>query len=438
MNIKFFKNIFARASFFTLVGLLSLSYNNLTICKSASCKLDSVSKLTLDSNTKQYNEQNIAAQTDISKSEKDWTFLTYIAGDNDLEPFINQNLNQMKRGSSNNINVLAFVCTKRIGEPKVARKYKINPAGITQIGSNLPGLDSGRPDTVIKAIKWAREEYPSNHIAIVLWDHGSGWRKYGIDKETRGICYDYTTDNNLSDSDLRAIMKEASNIYGKKIDLLAFDACLMADLETTFAIAPYVDYFVASQETIPGTGFGYNYILDPFKERSLSPKVFAKWLIDAYNKTYSNTLNDYTLSAFKLSDFDKLVKNFDQITQKLIELLKENKEIVKKMISAAQANSLGFTYKDHKDLATFYAALRNQVKNSNLSSANKAWLDHKLLKGKDLINTLILCYTGSSDFSKARGVSVYLPSGRPDSSYRNLYWSTQNNWYNFLVLLNKA
>ena len=382
----------------------------------------------------------------LGTEKKEWTILTYIAGDNDLETFINLNLKQMAKGSSNNIHTLAFVCTKRSGEPKLARKYYVKDNTLQKDGPDLESVDSGIPQTVKQALDWAHENYPAEHFALILWDHGSGWRKKLIAQDynkfiNRGVCYDYTTGNNLNDYDVREILKHAVNLYGKKIEIVAFDACLMAVLEIAYTVSQYAHYLVSSQETIPGTGFNYQYLLQPLKDDHLTPEAFSKWMVDAYHKNYSSAMNNnYTLSACKLDLVYKLVNNINAIANKLKELIQtKDSHLIKRILNWVQHNSLGFTYNDYKDLASFYTNLYKGVKYLDLSQKDSEWLKYNILKGLKQIDECIIKNTASVNLSNAHGISLYFPPSKPESAYSTIYWTKkQPYWYQFLQVLAKV
>ena len=61
----------------------------------------------------------------------------------------------------------------------------------------------------------------------------------------------------MTDSDLKHAFDILVNQYlgGKKVDIIAFDACLMADIEIAYALQPYANYQVSSQQMVPGPGY---------------------------------------------------------------------------------------------------------------------------------------------------------------------------------------
>ena len=48
----------------------------------------------------------------------------------------------------------------------------------------------GDPNTLVAFVQWATATYPANHYALILWDHGNGWRSRALDDPvTQGIAY---------------------------------------------------------------------------------------------------------------------------------------------------------------------------------------------------------------------------------------------------------
>lgn len=401
----------------------------------------------------------------IQSDIKPWTVLTFIAGDNDLEPFIDLDLNEMQQGANKNVNVLAFVNTNIGGKQKISKRLVITPGQITQDGPDLLNLDSGHPDTCIQAGLWAIENYPSNKFMIIFWDHGSGslnrfligtinpWNlvadkikratlkdKYSKEIE-RGFCYDDSTGNYLTDRDLQLILDKLSQKLGKKIDIVAFDACLMADIELAYTAKPYADYFVSSQEVIAGTGYQYKFVLDSLAKKDISSKNFATKIVQAYDKCYKISNYDYTLSAISLKSLDPIVENLNSISKFLITgLQSSNNNSLKNAITEAAFSDpdIRFEEYDYMDLYNFYLNLYNLVESTDLKSTEKRVLKRELRTGMYLIRTAVISKVSSPRFSKVRGLSIYLPKRTIDNSYEKLYWTENTNWLKFLQNYFKA
>ena len=47
---------------------------------------------------------------------------------------------------------------------------------------------------------------------------------------------------------------------GRKLDLIGFDACLMASLESMTVWSDYAEHYVGSEELEPGDGWDYSFL----------------------------------------------------------------------------------------------------------------------------------------------------------------------------------
>ena len=80
----------------------------------------------------------------------------------------------------------------------------------------------GDPQTLVDFVSWGVKEFPAQHYALMLWDHGSSWA---------GIAFDDTDgEKGISLPELDAALRTSSNPdrRSSKLDLIGFDACLMA------------------------------------------------------------------------------------------------------------------------------------------------------------------------------------------------------------------
>lgn len=389
----------------------------------------------------------------LNANNKSWTFLTYIAGDNDLNKFINANIEQMKLGANDNVNVLAFVNTKN-NNKKIARKLLITKDNIIPQGPDLYNLDSGKKEAVIKAIDWALENYKSDRFILVLWDHGSGPLnkilqsydylqddniEFSIQEE-KGICYDYTTGSYLTDHDLMEICQYTKNKSGKKLDILACDACLMANIEIAYAIKDSVNYLVSSQEVVAGFGYNYNLILQNLKDQDLNAQEFAKKIVLAYKEAYKNLNNYYTLSAINLENIDKLIENLDNLSKTLIYYLenKKNYKIDKVITFAGFTNkNIRFDEPDYIDLYNFYFNLDHYINISNLEISDVKKIRKLTQEGMALIKDAVVENVSGSKYNLVQGISIYL-SDKIHHSYNKLYWTEKTLWTSFLNSYIKA
>ena len=114
----------------------------------------------------------------------------------------------------------------------------------------------GLPETLSAFLNYCGENYPADHNALILWDHGGGplWG-YGVDE-----LYD---SDSLLLTEMRAAMDGSAfrgGADGKKLDMVGFDACLMGSLECMTIWKDYAEYYVGSEELEPGDGWNYAFL----------------------------------------------------------------------------------------------------------------------------------------------------------------------------------
>lgn len=426
--------------------------------------------------------------------KKKWTVLVYMAADNDLYPFAYRNLAQMKQvGSNENVNILIHLDISHAGQPKVTKHIYMERDKVWQIGPDYL-MDSGSDITLFDSVKWALDDFPSDHIAIILWNHGSGdlnpvlrktinpaqLFKYNtkthlielnrtigfmdfVEKlsqnhqiesletpatshPTRGICFDETNGTYLDDAKLmRAFEKIIKERNNKKIDLIIFDACLMAGTGTAYIMSHFADYMVASEEVVLGAGYDYQIMLKKLIETSeISPEDFAKSIVKNYEITYGKQTNDYTNSALKLEYFDALNKNIDLLAQLLIEAIKyQSNNSVKLLIKKCRSRNqcAFFDEPSYIDLGNFYENLLKNINQiiliNNKETANTIQAITKTLQqGLFLINKLIIANVVGKNLARARGISIHFPEYYMESPSFQSYYSTEfaknNSWAKFL------
>src|ERR1700730_13324351 len=108
---------------------------------------------------------------------KPWTFMVYMAADNDLRAFAANNIKQMASiGSNDNINIVAHLDIRLNDNQKVTRRFYIDNNKIIQMNHDAATqrMDSGDPQTLISFCAWAIKAFPAQNYALILWNHGTG------------------------------------------------------------------------------------------------------------------------------------------------------------------------------------------------------------------------------------------------------------------------
>jgi hypothetical protein len=416
----------------------------------------------------------------LKNTKKKWTVLVYIAGDNDLYKFAIRNIEQLKRvGSNGLLNIVIHFDYHEKGSPKQTRRFYIERDEIVEIGS-YPAMDSGSEKTLIDAGRWAITNFPSENFALVLWNHGSGdinplmtrlinpseffyydqnkkqivldrsvsFTEYLIKKAfERGICFDDSTGNYLDDTKLtialQEICKMRKEVTGKnKIDIILFDACLMAGIGTATICYPYADYMTASQEVVLGPGYNYWAMIKPLSKGIISPKTFATHIIDSYMLTYAPITQDYTESAFELKHTENLIASINKLSDLIIHYIKfDRQNVIKKSICLCAHRQIctHFDEPSFIDLQHFLENLKIHTSKIQLKDLEDRDFYEEICDAIKIIQfnikQLIIKNTSGKNLSKASGLSIYFPTGRIDKSFLTTIFAKKTLWLEMLKQL---
>jgi hypothetical protein len=216
-----------------------------------------------------------------------WTFLAYIAGDNNLSDAGLEDIDEMcKKGSSSQL--YAGVQIDTIGEHDGSVRYEISEPDFFGeahriVIKRLKESNSGNPVVLKNFLKWGLERYPAQNTLAVIWNHGSGFRTV-----RRDIAYD-DFGTSLDMPEIEEAFKRAFSAAGLpkdyKFGVLGFDACLMNMLEIAHHFRDQVRVIVGSQQTEPGDGWPYDDVLGAMKE-NLSPEDLGRKIVNVYIDDY--------------------------------------------------------------------------------------------------------------------------------------------------------
>lgn len=113
-----------------------------------------------------------------TKKKARYTFIVYMAADNDLRRFAARNIKQMAAIGSiaKIINIVVHLDIRLAGNKKITRRYYIEKDRVLHVNAYDPDtqMDSGLPETLISCCKWAIENYPADNYVLIIWNHGTG------------------------------------------------------------------------------------------------------------------------------------------------------------------------------------------------------------------------------------------------------------------------
>lgn len=253
--------------------------------------------------------------------QAEWTVLVFLNAKNNLEPFAFLNFDQLASiGSTDEVNFIVEMgrpanhYTDECGAWSKVLRFRVEQGQKAEEANKLEDLGAanmGDPKTLLDFVTWGREKYPAKHTMLVIWNHGQGWRappstanvKHPLDGHPAGGYRYVSTDDDTGDKLYNRAIQDALTplLASNKLDVIAFDACLMAMVETAYAMRDLADVLVASEELEPGNGWNYTKWAQPLvaAKGAMTGEALARRVVRAMAETYGDT-QDTTLSAVSL------------------------------------------------------------------------------------------------------------------------------------------
>ncbi|HEX3561180.1 MAG TPA: clostripain-related cysteine peptidase [Pyrinomonadaceae bacterium] len=416
----------------------------------------------------------------------EWTVMIFMDGDNNLEEDSLIDFMEIARvGSTDRVNVV--VQLDRIGK-YVTRDDERYPfwtqtlrfymtKGITPSPDNTPKeydigeANMGDGQTLADFVSWAKTTFPARRYALIISDHGQGWRgtvsptddvralvsgsggdlltqpwvgnmiaafpfRTALGSPYRTISFDETNKDKLYNREVQdSLLKE---LKGEKLDLIGFDACLMAMVETGYAMRGVAAVFVGSEELEPGTGWQYdNWLGTLTRNPTMDGPSLGKALVESYQKRYGTAEGDRepnlktTLSLTDLKAMDALADSISALSKSLISKFGAEKENIKAArdacaVYAPNALGDGRDYFYHVDLARFCEQLLRHTQDREIRQRASAVLG--IVKAAVLDN-----YAGTArqGVYGSNGLAIYFP---PSGSAYKDDWLSERGYDNSRTL----
>ncbi len=349
-------------------------------------------------------------------SAADWTFMVYIGGDNNLSEAAEKDIEEMRTATfGNDVNVVVLA--------ELSNQYSFSPPGyladfnthllriagqtVTDVGGSLGNLNMGDPATLKWFIETAVENYPANRYALVIWDHGSGWKNRWPAEVKRGAVEDQAYGSYMSLAQLAQGVR-SSNVH---LDLIDFDACLMAMYEVVYEFIGLVDYMVFSEEVEPGDGNPYTSILTALGSNPvMPPAVLAQTIVGRFQDSYEGGRESVTKSAVEMSEVAALHTGLQDLAEELRGVAATNWTGLNNIIN----NTQKYMLKPNKDLVHF---LDNLAPLGGAAATKAAALSTLITRDVVIANDVYTSSSttasglgGSTNMANSYGLAIFLPT----------------------------
>ncbi len=352
----------------------------------------------------------------------EWGFYVYMAGDNTLYEEVTDDLNEMKMvGSNNNLEIVTLT-DQLLGNDSHAYhviKHGVEETPLSEINATWENeIDMGDGETLKDFMVWATTEYPAQRKILVIWDHGSGWKKVAEDQGSH-----------LTVPEIRKSIEDYREITGDPpLTLIGFDACLMGMFEIAYELKDQAEMIHGSEAYEPLEGWTYNHLLYKLKQQTTNSEL-AHYIVNDYIESYRNgsVYTSYSVTAAvvdtsKLEDvWDKLEDFSGQINSVL--------PVYRDQVSYSRDQTQRYDQNpDYRDLYDLTVNVENRIPVSDTIKYSREL--------QNSINDAVIAEDhwqkpGKLPVERAHGLTIYFPTEGAETGYDDLLIN-DSKWSEFI------
>ena len=350
------------------------------------------------------DQVSVGSDSSDAKPTKKWTVMLWSASDNNLYSYMQKDIDECEQvGCTDQLNVLCETdhSPQWFGQVKRYELHQDDAAGIhSPVKGKFGKADMADPKRLSDFIQWGIKNYPAENYALIISDHGAGWQ---------GACSDDGSDSWMTLPMLEQGLQDAREKSGRKLDVVGFDACLMASAEVAHQLRNETSFLVGSQETEGGAGWQYNRVLS--KDMLSSTDMNIRTKLDFTPREMASNIVSMaqghqqdlaTMTAFDTSKIAALTDSVKQFGEAVLD-----SSLSSQQLRQAKNQTQGFyEFYDLHDFASKVAA----------RAGNDARLTDSAKAVQSAIADAIVAEQHSSRYPGAHGVTIEL--NRQDSSYK--------------------
>ena len=233
-------------------------------------------------------------------------------------------------------------------------------------------VDMGNWQVLQDFVHWGSTTYPADNLAVVVWDHGSGWQTVPANdrsskrKPSRAVSIDNQTHNEIETEQLPGAFSQAA----QPIDALIFDASLLQMGEIEYEVRNSAKVMVGSEESPPALGYQYDKMITDLKSGSdtdgcaMGASVVTRFT-NYYADLSRDGIADSTQSVIDLSKMQSVATALDNFAGSLITHRADQAPV----IQSARQNAQAYDYPEYKDLYDFADRVRANTTATDLQQS---------------------------------------------------------------------
>jgi hypothetical protein len=404
-------------------------------------------------------------------TDKEWTIMIYMAGDNNLSVDMAYAMEQIKEVAAegaespnlfvyydgNSPAIPTLYCDfSEPKKPRYVRSYKV-PNKLVRVPKK-ENENAASPSSILNFIDWCVNKVEverdgeitfgrrAKKYALIFSGHSLGFQDIGLFKdETSGKSMkmkefygvlqgivstkkelEHDADANGWKGEDREV--ETTVLIGQKLDILGFDSCVMGMLEVGYQFNYVAKTLIASEGSVPSAGWTYAKILGCLA-REGNRDVDTRNVAELFVKQFIHSQDAYTvggvsvdMAAWDLGRFNNLANAFDDLSAALIACFEDEQSRIyrqmERVILQVHWKCQSYMYDQNVDLGDFCELLDrecgfviDEIGGEGLEKLKSVQKEcRKVLK--ELKKAVILSGFSGGGYQYSNGVSVFFPWSR--------------------------
>ena len=420
-------------------------------------------------------------------SEKEWTIMIYMAGDNNLAVDMAYAMEQIKGvaegadspnlfvyydGNSPAIPTL-YCDFSEPRKPRYVRSYKVPDK--LYFSPKKPNENAAHPTSIINFVDWCvnKVEVQNNgeisygrrakKYALIFSGHSLGFQDIGLFKdETSGKSmkmFDFygvlqqmvCTKKQLKERakqmgwEGELLKSETTELLGQKLDILGFDSCVMGMLEVGYQFDYVAKTMIASEGSVPSAGWTYAKLLGCLAQEN-ARDVDTRDVAALFVKNFIRSQDEYTvggvsvdMAAWDLGKVRSVAEAFDGLAVALLACFDDKKSRIYRQMERVILNvhwkCQSYMYDQNVDLGDFCELLEREcglVREELGADDDTAKLEDVQIACREILKELreavILSGFSGGGYQYSNGISVFFPWSREGyevskKNYESLWFS---------------
>ena len=270
--------------------------------------------------------------------KRKWTYVIYMAGDNELEGEAMRALNEVEgvdwRGQD--VSVLALIdrhpgYDASDGNWSGTRLYEIryDKAGVnsTIISERLDcailglskGIDSELDMSGVYILSgildYAKDAYQAEQYGLIVWGHGSGWKGMGKDETSGGS--------------VMKISRLGQAVKDKGLSIIGFDTGFAGNMEVMYEVKGAGQYGIGSSGSGSADGWAYGKVFEQFFASGKDGEGFCRAVIAAYKERYRG-ISGAEITVCQLNKLEAVYEAYERMSKEVSEAI-VNKPVAEKV-----------------------------------------------------------------------------------------------------------